>query len=158
MSSLNICAQSTDWYTRGLADLVQHFAYRRSSHRYKGGARHLSWFGLAISLTYLSREEVGILLVQIISTCLRGSLYSPNCTPFPLPPPRLFLPKVTNCTLTHQCISSNPNPEIQRNPICEVLVRRRMRNTDTYLGGKGRDSGTLCSCCCNGWGWPGDNL
>ncbi len=39
-----------------LTDLVQHFAYRGSSHRRKGAAR-LNLYGLAMSLAYLSGKE-----------------------------------------------------------------------------------------------------
>jgi hypothetical protein len=49
--------------------LIKHFPYRRSSHRRKGAARHL----IDISLAYPSGEDGGILMVQMISTCLRGA-------------------------------------------------------------------------------------
>ncbi len=43
-----------------LIDLVQHFAYRGSSHRREGAARLKNLYGLAMSLAYPSgREEEG---------------------------------------------------------------------------------------------------
>jgi hypothetical protein len=55
--------------------LVQHFVYRGSFI----GARALlgiysNRYGLALPLACLIGEEGGILLVQMISTCLRGAL------------------------------------------------------------------------------------
>ncbi len=65
--------QINDW-SRGPTELVQHFWLQ-----YRGvhfGARTLfdiNWYGLAISLSYPSGEEGGILQVQLISTCRRGA-------------------------------------------------------------------------------------
>jgi hypothetical protein len=55
-----------------LTDLVQHFAYRGSSHRREGAARLKNLYGLAISLAYPS-DEGGKFTRLIISTCLRGA-------------------------------------------------------------------------------------
>jgi hypothetical protein len=44
-----------DIEARGLIELVQHLAYRRSFHRRKGAARH--WYGLTIAVVYPSGEE-----------------------------------------------------------------------------------------------------
>ncbi len=50
---------------RYLNDLVQHFAYRGSSHRREGAARLKNVYGLDISLVYSSGDEGGIFLVQL---------------------------------------------------------------------------------------------
>jgi hypothetical protein len=54
-------------------ELVQHFAYRGSLNRRKGAARHV------IAMVWLCRSPIpegegGILLVPMVSTCLRGAL------------------------------------------------------------------------------------
>ncbi len=55
---------------KGLPELVQHFAYRESSHRHKGAARHIIGKVRLYSSQMPWSGERGVLLVQIISTCL----------------------------------------------------------------------------------------
>ena len=62
-------------YSIGPTKLVQHFAYRGSSYRRKGAARHIIDWGFGyMPLANASGDERDILLVQIIFTCLRGTL------------------------------------------------------------------------------------
>ncbi len=56
--------------------LVQHSAYRGSSHRRKCRQQSHIQYGLATSLAYPSGEGDGLLLAQIVSTCLRGGYRS----------------------------------------------------------------------------------
>ncbi len=60
---------------RGLTELVQHFASRRSSHRRKGAARHIIDMVWLIAGLSHGGEGGGIVIlpVQIVSTCLRGA-------------------------------------------------------------------------------------
>jgi hypothetical protein len=58
---------------RGLPELIQYFAYRGSSHRHKGAARHIIDMVWLFRIAYASGEEGGILLVQMIFTCLRDA-------------------------------------------------------------------------------------
>jgi hypothetical protein len=54
--------------------VVQHFASRGSSQRRKSAASHIiSLVWLYHSPIFSSREERGILFVQIKTTCLRGA-------------------------------------------------------------------------------------
>ncbi len=50
-------------------ELVQHFAYRESSHRRKGAPSHIIDNGSAISLAYPSEEEMDLLLDDMKTTC-----------------------------------------------------------------------------------------
>ncbi len=62
-----------DICVEGLLGLVQHFAYRGSSHRRKSAARRIidmAWLYIA-RLSHGVGEEDGVLLVQMISTYLR---------------------------------------------------------------------------------------
>jgi hypothetical protein len=65
-------SQSHEWY-RGPNEFVHHFAYRGSSHRRKGAARHD-----IIDMVWLYRSPItegggSIILVQMISNSLRGA-------------------------------------------------------------------------------------
>ncbi len=62
-------SQSNDWY-RGPTELVQHFAYRQSSHRRQGATSH------KINMVWIhpGGEKGGILLIQLISMCLHAAL------------------------------------------------------------------------------------
>jgi hypothetical protein len=60
--------QSNDCY-RGPTELVQHFAYRQSSHRRQGATSH------KINMVWIHSggAKGGILLIQLISMCLHGA-------------------------------------------------------------------------------------